>query len=228
MNKKLYLDSNTTSFEKKETVQKNYDIIAEDYANEFGFYTEDLDVYDELAKYLDKDSNVLDLGAGTGRTYAYFNKRRIKYVGLDFSNEMKNHAFKLHGNFPYIVDDMINVKKYFDNGSIDAVFAVYSLFHLPKEEFIKTITNVSEILKNNGLFLFSYQEGDNEEMADEPYLGEKGKGMLYMNYMKKEEINSLLEKYSFEELYRKEKIETAESAINSGENKTIFILARKK
>lgn len=228
MNKKLYLDSNTTSFEKKETVRKNYDIIAEDYANEFGFYTEDLDVYDELAKYLDKDSNVLDLGAGTGRTYAYFNKKGIKYVGLDFSNEMKNYAYKLHGNFPYIVDDMINVKKYFDNNSIDAVFAVYSLFHLPKEEFIKTITNVSDILKNNGLFLFSFQEGDKEEMADEPYLGEEGKGMLYMNYMKKEEINSLLEKYSFEELYRKEKIETAENAINSGENKTIFILARKK
>ena len=228
MNKKLYLDSNTTSFEKKETVRKNYDIIAEDYANEFGFYTEDLDVYDELAKYLDKDSNVLDLGAGTGRTYAYFNKKGIKYVGLDFSNEMKNYAYKLHGNFPYIVDDMINVKKYFDNNSIDAVFAVYSLFHLPKEEFIKTITNVSDILKNNGLFLFSFQEGDKEEMADEPYLGEEGKGMLYMNYMKKEEINSLLEKYSFEELYRKEKIETAETAINSGENKTIFILARKK
>lgn len=157
MNKKLYLDSNTTSFEKKETVRKNYDIIAEDYANEFGFYTEDLDVYDELAKYLDKDSNVLDLGAGTGRTYAYFNKKGIKYVGLDFSNEMKNYAYKLHGNFPYIVDDMINVKKYFDNNSIDAVFAVYSLFHLPKEEFIKTITNVSDILKNNGLFLFSFQ-----------------------------------------------------------------------
>ena len=228
MNKKLYLDSNTTSFEKKETVRKNYDIIAEDYANEFGFYTEDLDVYDELAKYLDKNSNVLDLGAGTGRTYAYFNKKGIKYVGLDFSNEMKNYAYKLHGNFPYIVDDMINVKKYFDNNSIDAVFAVYSLFHLPKEEFIKTITNVSDILKNNGLFLFSFQEGDKEEMADEPYLGEEGKGMLYMNYMKKEEINSLLEKYSFEELYRKEKIETAENAINSGENKTIFILARKK
>lgn len=228
MNKKLYLDSNTTSFEKKETVRKNYDIIAEDYANEFGFYTEDLDVYDELAKYLDKNSNVLDLGAGTGRTYAYFNKKGIKYVGLDFSNEMKNYAYKLHGNFPYIVDDMINVKKYFDNNSIDAVFAVYSLFHLPKEEFIKTITNVSDILKNNGLFLFSFQEGDKEEMADEPYLGEEGKGMLYMNYMKKEEINSLLEKYSFEELYRKEKIETAETAINSGENKTIFILARKK
>lgn len=64
-------------------------------------------------------------------------------------------------------------------------------------------------------------------MADEPYLGEEGKGMLYMNYMKKEEINSLLEKYLFEELYRKEKIETVETAINSGENKTIFILARK-
>lgn len=228
MNKKLYLDSNTTSFEKKETVRKNYDIIAEDYANEFGFYTEDLDVYDELAKYLDKDSNVLDLGAGTGRTYAYFNKKGIKYIGLDFSIEMKNYAYKLHGNFPYIVDDMINVKKYFDNDSIDAVFAVYSLFHLPKEEFIKTITNVSDILKNNGLFLFSFQEGDKEEMADEPYLGEEGKGMLYMNYMKKEEINSLLKNNSFEDLFRKEKIETAENAINSGENKTIFILARKK
>ena len=49
-----------------------------------------------------------------------------------------------------------------------------------------------------------------------------------MNYITNDEVNSIIKNNSFEELYRKEKIETAENAINSGENKTIFILARKK
>ena len=27
---------------------------------------------------------ILDLGAGTGRTYSYFNKQNYEYIGLDF------------------------------------------------------------------------------------------------------------------------------------------------
>ena len=216
-----------TSFEKRDSVKKNYDLIAEQYSNEFGNYIEDLDVYEEFEKVLVENAKILDLGAGSGRTYSYFNKKGYEYTGLDFSEAMRNYSYKLHGEFPYIVDDMMNLKKYFADNSLDAVFAVYSLFHLPKDDFKKLFAYVYDVLKVNGVFLFTYQIGQGEEMVDEPYLNENGKKVLYMSYQTNEEIKKLLDSFSYTELYRKEKVETSDSAINSNDVTTAFVLVKK-
>ena len=104
------MDIDTNSFDKRQSVKKNYDLIADQYSNEFGNYIEDLDAYEEFEKVLIKNAKILDLGAGSGRTYSYFNKKGYEYTGLDFSEEMREYAYKLHGEFPYIVDDMMNLK----------------------------------------------------------------------------------------------------------------------
>lgn len=221
------MDIEITSLNKRECVKKNYDLIAENYGIDFGTYIEDIDIYEEFEKYLVKDAKIVDLGAGTGRTYSYFNKRGYQYIGLDFSKEMKEYAYKIHGEFPYIVDDMINLKEHFSNNSVDAVFAVYSLFHLPDEDLKKLFSDIYDILKDNGVLLFSYQVGKGEEMADEPYLEDEGKNVLYMNYQTKEDIEKLLNLFSYKELYSKEKIETSDSAINSNDAITKFVLVKK-
>lgn len=217
-----------TSKQKRDTVKKNYDLIAQQYSAEFGKYIEDLDIYEEFEKNLNIKAKILDLGAGSGRTYSYFNERGYEYIGLDFSQKMKEYAYKLHGEFPYIVDDMINLKKHFANNSLDAVFAVYSLFHLPMEDLKQLLSDIYDVLKNNGIFLFTYQIGKGEEMVDEPYLNENGKKVLYMSYQTNDEIKNLLDSFSFTELYRKEKIETSDSAINSNEITTAFVLVKKR
>lgn len=65
-------------------------------------------------------------------------------------------------------------------------------------------------------------------MVDEPYLNENGKKVLYMSYQTNDEIKNLLDLFSFTELYRKEKIETSDSAINSNDVTTVFVLVKKK
>lgn len=221
------MNIDTNSFDKRQSVKKNYDLIAEQYSNEFGNYIEDLDAYEEFEKALVNNAKILDLGAGSGRTYSYFNKKGYEYTGLDFSEEMRDYAYKLHGEFPYIVDDMMNLKKYFADNSLDAIFAVYSLFHLPKDDLKKLFADVYDVLKVNGVFLFTYQIGQGEEMVDEPYLNENGKEVLYMSYQTNEEIKKLLDSFSYTELYRKEKIETSDSAINSNDVTTAFVLVKK-
>ena len=42
--------STDISKQKRESVKKNYDLIAQQYSAEFGTYIEDLDVYEELIK----------------------------------------------------------------------------------------------------------------------------------------------------------------------------------
>ena len=172
-------------------------------------------------------ATILDLGAGTGRSYSYFSKKGYNYIGLDFSSKMREKAFKIHGEFSYILDDMINIKKYFKDNSVDAVFAVYSLFHLPQEDLKRVLSDIYDILKEGGVFLFTYQLGSGEEFADEPYLDEKGKNALYMSYQTDDEMESILKPFRFIKLYKKEKTETVEGAINSNDNVTAYRIIRK-
>lgn len=218
---------NKIDFDKRESVRKNYDLIAEQYGKDFGTYIEDLDVYQEFEKHLSENAKILDLGAGTGRTYSYFNTKWYQCIGLDFSEKMKTNAYKIHGEYPYIVDDMVNLKKYFANDSLDAVFAVYSLFHLPNEDLKNLFSDVHDVLKPKGIFLFTYQVGRGEEMVDEPYLKDKGKNVLYMNYQSNEDIKNLLNLFSFKELFRKQKIETSDKAINANSITSVFVLVKK-
>lgn len=215
------------SEQKRNSVKSDYDRIATQYGKDFGTFIEDKDVYGAFEKELPKGATILDLGAGTGRTYAYFNERGYNYSGLDFSPEMKREAFKIHGDFPYICDDMVNIKKHFRNNSVDAVFAVYSLFHLPQEDLKKVLADVRDILKGNGVAVISYQLGTGEEFVDEPYLGEGGKNILYMSYWTNDEMDSLLDSLGFVDVFKKEKVETVEGAINNSSATTVFRIVRK-
>ena len=217
------MDSNA----KRDSVRKDYDLIAEQYANDFGNYIEDTDIYEKFEEQLPRNAVILDLGAGAGRTYSYFNKKGYKYIGLDFSSKMKECAYKIHGDFPYILDDMINVKKHFKDNSVDAVFAVYSLFHLSDENLKSVLSDIYAILKDNGIFIFSYQVGTDEEFADEPYLGDHGHNVLYMNYQTSEKIMNLLSPYKYDKIYEKEKTEIVDGAINSKKNITVFEILKK-
>ncbi|MBQ3310028.1 class I SAM-dependent methyltransferase, partial [Candidatus Saccharibacteria bacterium] len=135
--------------------------------------------------------------------------------------------FRIHGKFPFILDDMVNVKDHFDSNSVDAVFAVYSLFHLPEDDLHKVLSDVYDILKTNGVIVLSYQLGTGEEFADEPYLGENGKKMLYMNYQTNKEMESTLSSIGFADIYKKEKTETDDKAINNNDAVTVFRIMRK-
>ena len=213
---------------KRNSVKANYDKIAKFYSDDFGTYIEDLDIYAEFEQYLKPGATILDLGAGSGRTYAYFNRKGYKYTALDFSQKMKNYAFKIHGEFPYIVDDIMNVKNHFNDNSLDAVFAVYSLFHLSREDFERVITDIYDILKKDGMFLMSFQIGKGEKFVDEPYLKEKGKSVLFMNYFSKQEVYNILQRNNFELLYEKEKHEEGDGIIGENGNDAVYVILRKK
>ena len=213
--------------DKRNSVKRNYDLIAKQYSDEYGVFIEDLNIYEEFEKRLSDGAHILDLGCGSGRTYAYFHEKGYNYTGIDFSEKMKERAYEIHGEFPYIVDDIANVKQYFANESVDAVFAVYSLFHLPKEDFEQTIADVCAILKPGGVFLFSYQLGGGEDFVDEPYLGEAGRKVLYMNYMDHAYVDELLERNGFEKEFESSKHETGDGVIGENGNDAVYVIAKK-
>ena len=219
---------NITSAEKRESVKRDYDTIAEFYAKDFGKEYEDLDVIQEFMAKLKPNAKILDLGGGTGKLTNLFIQNNYDAICYDFSKEMMRKSKEYFGELPYILDDMLNVKKYFKTESLDGVIAFYSLFHIPRENLDNLFSDINDILKNNGILCFVIQLGDGEKFIDEPYLKEEGKNVLYMNFCTKEFIDDILLKNDFEKIYETTKSEVGENELGNENNKKIFVIARKK
>lgn len=216
------------SEEKRNSVKKDYDLIANQYFKEFGTVLEDVDLINKFESYLEKDASIIDLGGGSGKLTNYFNKKGYKAICYDFSENMRKLAEKTYPNIKFILDDIINVKKHFNRESIDGIIAMYSLFHIPKENINQLFKDINNILKDNGLFCFSLQLGNGEEFVDEPYLKENGKNVLYMNYLTKKQIYELLDKSDFDIIYETEKHETGDNVIGEDGNDAIYIISKKR
>lgn len=215
------------SIDKRNSVKNNYNLIADKYFEEFGTEIEDVELINRFELYLEKDASIIDLGGGSGKLTNYLNKKGYKAICYDFSENMMKYAEKSYPNIQFILDDIININNHFSKESIDGIIAMYSLFHIPKENINQLFLDINSILKENGLFCFSLQLGNGEELVDEPYLNENGKNVLYMNYLTKNEIYNLLIESNFDIIYETEKHESGDNVIGDG-NDAIYIIARKK
>lgn len=215
------------SLEKRNSVKRNYDLIANQYCDEFGVEIEDKQIVDEFKSLLQPKSTVIDLGGGSGKVAKYLIDNSFNGTCYDFSKGMMKNALSLFPNLPYILDDMLYLKKYFGNESIDGIVALYSLFHIPKGDMKILLKDIREVLKTTGYFLASFQLGKGEQFVDEPYLNEKGNKVLFMNYYSKEEILDLFKENGFEIIDQYERKETGDNVIGEDGNDAIFILAKK-
>lgn len=213
---------------KRNSVKKDYDLIAEQYFEEFGTVLEDIDLINKFKSYLEKEDLIIDLGGGNGKLTNFFNENGYNAVCYDFSENMIKFAIKTYPNIQFIVDDIININNHFNKESIDGIIAMYSLFHIPKENLNQLFFDINNILRKNGIFCFSLQLGIGEQFVDEPYLKEKGKNVLYMNYLTKEEIYNILNENNFEIIYENEKHEMGDNVIGENGNDSIYIISRRK
>lgn len=67
-------------FEKRNSVKKDYDLIANQYCDEFGVEIEDRQIIDEFKSLLKSNSMVIDLGVGSGR-----NTNKVVINGLFYN-----------------------------------------------------------------------------------------------------------------------------------------------
>lgn len=221
------MNINVTSEEKRESVKRDYNIIAEEYSAEFGKKYEDIEVINKFLSKMKEHSKILDLGGGTGKLTDLFIKRGHNSICYDFSEEMMRKSREYYPNLPYILDDILNMEKYFDRDTFDGIIAFYSLFHIPRENIDYVFSNIRDLLKENGIFCFVVQLGDGEKFIDEPYLKEKGKNILYVNFFTHEIINKLLSENSFEKIFEIEKREIGENELGENGNNKLFIIAKK-
>ena len=218
---------NVTSLEKRNSVKKDYNTIAEQYSEEFGKIYEDEDVINEFISKLKPNSKILDLGGGTGKLTDLFIKKGYEAICYDFSLEMMKKAKEFYPNIPYILDDMLNMEQHFKKNTFDGIIAFYSLFHIPREDINNVFASINNLLNEDGIFCFVVQLGDGENFIDEPYLKENGKNVLYFNFFTKEQIEKLLKNNNFKKIYEMEKEEIGEDELGEEGNNKIFVIAKK-
>ena len=101
-----------------------------------------------------KDSEVLDLACGMGRTCRWIAPRVKSYTGVDFIQEMIEKA-KLYNseysNAQFLVNDgkTLNI---FPNEKFDVVYCELAFQHMPREIQQSYVNDIFRVLKKNGRF----------------------------------------------------------------------------
>lgn len=181
-----------TAKEKKDGVIADYDDIAKEYAEEFFYDTSDDPYTQEFLDSLDGDK-VLDAGCGNGEDVKFMLERGFEPIGIDLSKGMLQVAKERVPNGNFQVMDMANIE--FPDNSFDGILSNCSLFHIPAEELPSVLKHFGRVLKPNGKLMLVLQEGNSEEMVEEPY---RPGVFIYMRYFSLEEIQALLAQYDFD------------------------------
>lgn len=152
--------------ERKRTVRAGYDLLGP----RFDAWDERIEgdpwkrFLDELAARVPVGGRVLDLGCGNGAKIAFL-AERFELVAVDLSEEQLRlagakvpEATLVHGDFAELD---------FPAESFDAVIALYSIMHVPREGHRALFGRIVRWLKPGGLFLASLSHVGGEDWTGE-------------------------------------------------------------
>jgi SAM-dependent methyltransferase len=154
----------------KLTVARGYDRIAEGYLHwrtTLGREARDLGYIERLAAGLPEGARVLDLGCGAGTPYTSYLSERFETAGIDISRAQLALAQMHAPRASLVLGDMASPP--FAPASFDAIMAIYSIIHVPREEHASLLAAVRDLLRPGGRALVVL--GANEwEGVDEDWL----------------------------------------------------------
>jgi len=150
---------------KKDTMA-SYDKYCDEYSKKFGKLLEIQRRY-EFGRFLElmEGDEILDLGCGSGDHATYFSELGMNVSCIDLSSEMIKEC-KAKGLNAEVMD--IEDLKFGDE-SFDGVWAVTSLLHVPKKNFLKVGRKLHSILRDDGMLYVCLKKGEGEGFVDNDY-----------------------------------------------------------
>ena len=158
-----------TALNERDIVRRGYDAIAARYAtwkiegNPAEALIRDLD------SRLPDGADVVELGSGNGRPGAAILSVRHRYIGVDISQEQLARARALLPAVEFVLADYTELE--FEPESFDAVAAILTLTHVPREEHGALLARIAGWLRPGGLFLASLGTGDTPGELEDDWLG---------------------------------------------------------
>ena len=118
----------------------------------------------DFVSYLPIKSKVLDLGCGTGGESKRVISLGADVVGIDLSSESIKYAKENVSNGTFYVMNILEMT--FEKSFFNGIFEAGVLFHFNENEQIQILDKLKSILKNRGMFLSYYPEGNYEGMEE--------------------------------------------------------------
>lgn len=163
-----------------EKTQKDYNLIALEYARTRAFLSEDIK---ELADYALSGEKILDSGCGNGRLFKVLKEKNVQYYGIDFSEKLIELAKKEFPEGNFQVGNALKLP--FPDQFFDKVYSISVLHHLPSRDFrIQYLKEAKRVLKPGGTLILRVWD-----------FWKRKKGLV------------LLLKYTFLKLIRKSKLD---------------------
>jgi len=106
-------------------------------------------------KFIHKDSRVLDIGCGAGRTTFHISKITNNVIGIDYAENMIQAAKQKCTDIDFRVMDASKME--FPNNSFDVLIFSYNgiCFIFPDSKRIQALLEMKRVLKNNGVLIYS-------------------------------------------------------------------------
>lgn len=199
-------------------VKKWYDSVGEKCLRYYKLsHKNEIIILKQLLKYLPKKSAILDVGCGTGLPASRFLiKKGHNVIGIDISKKMIDLAKINVPKAKFRIMSLYNLK--FKPKQFDAIMFLFSLIHIEKDKILDIFKKLRDILKDNGLVLFSVNIGQKEG-----YIEAFGKKVYFSSYTKKE-IKDILEKSGFDIIFYKSIIFTRDKL---HENHLYYIIKKR-
>jgi ubiquinone/menaquinone biosynthesis C-methylase UbiE len=151
---------------RKQTVEAGYDELAP----RFGEWAARVEgdpwerFLSELAGRLERGASVLDLGCGNGRKIARL-ANRFDVTGVDISEEQLRLARAEIPDAEFVHADLAELD--LPAESYDAVTALYSISHVPREEHAALFGKIARWLRSGGLFVASLSANGTDDWTEE-------------------------------------------------------------
>lgn len=122
-----------------------------------------------LLDVLPTPARVLDIGCGAGVPVTAFLARHAEVIGVDISERQIREARKRVPSARFTVGDIMD--RDFEPASFDAIVALYTFFHLPREEHPALLRLVHRWLCPGGSFLATLSETSRPGYTDPDFFG---------------------------------------------------------
>ncbi|MFH1235883.1 MAG: class I SAM-dependent methyltransferase [Parcubacteria group bacterium] len=150
-------------------LKSTYEKIADDYHADHAGDTWDDDFIEVFSQMAGKNAKVLDLGCGPGIETKKLVQKGLTVYGLDLSDKLLEIAKKNNPTAEFTEGDMRHLP--YVDGQFDGVFAKASLLHIAKKDIPQVFSEISRVLKTNGVFHAAVKQGEGEKEETEDDYG---------------------------------------------------------
>lgn len=156
------------------------------------------EIHKLLLQTFDKNSELLEIGCGSGRDASFMSKNDFNITAIDGSINMIKEAKNIHTElFKKLFHKTLPNDLEFDK-KFDGIYSIATLMHLSKNDLKITMSKIYNLLNQNGKFLMSvslFRDDINKNGFDD-----KGRFFLVLNF---DEWVNLLENIGFKILKTK-------------------------